>query len=483
MRVKRGWNPLSPGSGNRSEPARGDSANARLPFLGDLEGEISALLSIGTADKLAAFGAAARFIRSSQGARVLEEVCQALTARGYPEGSARYELSLLPALFEPDFLQAIVSNTAALAGGTAWLDGELTEPAPGFWLTGFPIGPLLVVGSGNSLMPALVSTIESLVANCPVALRGSRVNQGAIESFFSGLRGSGDAALNRLLACVHPFYLDQRDAGEEALFAWLLEHGPFSAGIFWGGREALDSLVSGFARNTRHPRIIPMEPMTGVAVVCESFLDRDEPGRRAAVRGMARGLCVMGQQLCSSPTEAYFIGRWEAASEFAREVAQELENSPEPFSPVDDAYSLLLDRIGDRLGEAGSLVLAPRTGGGAWMLAVSHRESMMARMPADLRLPIGERRGFLEMIVVDSVEDAATRIRELPSAATHRGVRRVQTVVRLMEVSEAHRLFRALRATGIYRFVPPEYVVLRHGLEPLDGRHLISELTSQVAFF
>ena len=87
------------------------------------------------------------------------------------------------------------------------------------------------------------------------------------------------------------------------------------------------------------------------------------------------------------------------------------------------------------------------------------------------------------MIVVDSVEDAARLIRELPAATSHQGIRRVQTVARLMDLSETRRLFLLLRAAGVYRFVPPEYVVLRHALEPLDGRHIISELTSQVALF
>ena len=404
--------------------------------------------------------------------------------KGYPQGSARYELSLLPALFELDFLQAIVSNPAALAGGASWLDGELTELAPGFFLTGFPIGPLLVIGSGNSLMPAIVSALESLLANCPVALRGSRINHAALERLFSGLQESGDMTLNRLLACIHPFFLDQRDAEEAQLFSWVLKNGPFSAGNFWGGREALDSLISDFARNSRHPRIIPMEPMTGVAVVCESFVNRDEPTRRQAVRGLAHSMTIMGQQLCSSPTEGYFIGDWQAASEFAREVALELENdSAEHPSAVKEANSLRLDRLRDRLEEAGSIVFTPKTERGSWMLAVSRRESSFSRITADLRLTIHERSGFLEMIVVDSVEDAARLIRELPAATSHQGIRRVQTVARLMDLSETRRLFLLLRAAGVYRFVPPEYVVLRHALEPLDGRHIISELTSQVALF
>ena len=40
--------------------------------------------------------------------------------------------------------------------------------------------------------------------------------------------------LNRLLACIHPFFLDQRDAEEAQLFSWVLKNGPFSAGQFLG---------------------------------------------------------------------------------------------------------------------------------------------------------------------------------------------------------------------------------------------------------
>ena len=66
------------------------------------------------------------------------------------------------------------------------------------------------------------------------------------------------------------------------------------------------------------------------------------------------------------------------------------------------------------------------------MLAVAVVENRASsRITADLRLTVHERSGFLEMIVVDSVEDAAGRrfIRELPAATSHQGIRRVQTTV------------------------------------------------------
>jgi hypothetical protein len=72
---------------------------------------------------------------------------------------------------------------------------------------------------------------------------------------------------------------------------------------------------------------------------------------------------------------------------------------------------------------------------------------------------------------------------KLPAAPCHQGIKGVQTVIRLIGLLEAQRLFLALRVKGIYRIVPPEYIVMRHALEPLDGWNLLSELTSQAILF
>jgi hypothetical protein len=469
---------------SRAADSERASILSRFPFLERLESEVDSLVTIATNDKIEAFAGAGEFLDSTRkGGQLLGEVVQVLVESGYPSASAQYELSLLPKFLTSDFLEAVVSSPAALTGGVKCLDGQFTEIGSSVFLTGFPVGPVLIVGSGNSLMPAIVSALESIIANCPVALRGSRANHHALETLFAGLKETGNPTLDQLLGSVHFFYLDEHDAHEAADFTFVLRNGPFSAGIFWGGREALDFLVSEFARNSRHPRIIPMEPMTGVAVVSETFLNQGAQRKSEASRGLAHAISIMGQQLCSSPTEGYFIGDWKAAVRFGEEVAAELERTaPDHVAAGDEKRSLLLDRIRSRLQEAGSTVFVPAQSGSC-LIAVTSRESGFTRIPHDLHLPYHRRSRFLELIVLDSLEEAARHIQALPAAPCHEGIRGVQTVIRLISLLEAQRLLLALRAKCIYRIVPPEYVVMRHALEPLDGRSLLSELTGQAILF
>jgi len=455
---------------------------SRFPFLAHLEREVAELMQIRTADKLAAFQQGAEFWTSPHGQEVQDRIARALAATGYPEASARYELSLVPSFLSREGLEPLVTNPAALHGGTKWLDGEFTESAPGVFTSGFPVGPLLIVGSGNSLMPAFVAAIEGVLANCPVVLRGSRVNQQALESIFEALGAAGDRMLRQLVSKIHPIFLDHQDPVDAQMLRWLLRNGPFDAGNFWGGQEALHFLIAEFAKNPRHPVIIPMEPMTGVAVISQTHLEADLDTRASAARGLAHAMTVMGQQLCSSPTEGYFIGRVEAAVSFARQVAAELEQiyAHEP-ARVSESQALKLDRVRNRLEENGSVVITPHTA--AWTLVVSPARSGFEQLPPDCHLPIHNRSGFLELIVVGDLDEVAERIAALPAAPCHKEIRRVQTVVRFTGIEEAKKLASLLRPFGIYRIVPPEYVMLRHALEPLDGRHLIAELTRQMVVF
>jgi Acyl-CoA reductase (LuxC) len=457
---------------------------SRFPFLGSLEAEVDGLIGARTKDKIEALAEAAEFLNSPRsGGRLLEDVVQILAASGYPAASARYELSLLPKFLASDFLNATVSSPTALTGGAQCLDGEFTEVSPSCFIAGFPVGPVLVVGSGNSLMPAIVSAVESIIANCPVALRGSRTNHRALAELFSGLKKIGSSTLGELLERVHLFYLDEHDPREAADFGLLLRNGPFSAGNFWGGREALDFLVSEFAKNPRHPRIIPMEPMTGVAVVSEAFINHDADHRTDASVGLAQAISVMGQQLCSSPTEGYFIGDWQEAVRFGEQVSRALEGIAVDDANVgDESRSLLLDRIREHLEEAGSRVFTPG-GGSPGVIVVTAKQSGFMRIPSDLHLQYHRRGRFLELIVLDNLEEAARHIQALPAAPCHQGLKGVQTVIRLTSLGDAQRLFLALRAKGVYRIVPPEYVVMRHAFEPLDGRNLLYELTSQAILF
>jgi hypothetical protein len=343
----------------------------------------------------------------------------------------------------------------------------------------------VVIGSGNSLVPGLVAAVEALLANCPVALRGSRINREALEMAITALRSAGNPTLTSLLEHLHLFFLDHRVPGEAEQLYRLLRSGPFAAGCFWGGREALDRLIAEFGQNPRHPVAIAMEPLTGVAVISQRHLDAPSSGPvQSLARGLAEAVLIMGQQLCSSPTEAYFVGPVEQAESFASQVARELGRiAPRHARAVSDAYAIRLDRLRDRAAAEGATVIGPTYDAPDWTLLISDQKSVFSAVSADLTLGVHDRTGFLEIIAVPDLAAAAAAINALPGQPAYGEVRQVQTVLRLIEKDEARELVGHLRVMGrgVYRVVPPEYVARRHPHEPLDGQHLVCLLTRTVA--
>jgi hypothetical protein len=170
-------------------------------FLAGLPGEVGDLLAIGTRDKVAAFDAGARFLRSEKG----NELGRELVKAGYPEVSARREVDLLPSLLSASHLDAMIGNQAALPGGADLLDGRYVPVAHGMTVAGFPVGPVLVIGSGNAFLPAVSASVQALLASCPVALRGSRLNQRVLGLLVDSLRGAGDPVLSSLMDHLHLF--------------------------------------------------------------------------------------------------------------------------------------------------------------------------------------------------------------------------------------------------------------------------------------
>jgi len=412
---------------------------------------------------------------------LVETVVANLVDCGYPTRSAQIELALLLQLLSDTHLRAVIENPAALPNGHALLDGRLVEIGPGVCVSGAPAGPVLIVGSGNSLIPAVTATVQALLASCPVALRGSQANHAALALLLAGLGRAGDPVLTALLDRVHPFFLDHRDPAQAEQLRRLVRTGPFAVGNFWGGRSALDSLVADLGHNPHHPVAIAMEPLTGVAVVSQEHLADPDTGITRAARALAYAMTVLGQQMCSSPTEGYFLGDIEEAERFAHAVAAELRLDRAASSGgVGGTRALQLDRVRDRCADAGSLVLMPADDDTSWTVAVSAGESVFTRLPPEYALHIHDRRSFLELIAVADVSAVADRIAALPSAPCHRGVEGVQTVIRLATDEEMEELLRRTRSRGHpYRIVPPEHVMVRHALEPLDGRHLLSAFTRQ----
>jgi hypothetical protein len=460
-------------------------AGEPFSFLTGLPSEVQSLLEIGTRQKVAAFDAGARFLHSERGGMARDRLVGELVAAGYPEISARQEVGLLPSLLSGRRLDAMIGNQNALPGGAALLDGQCVPIAPGVTVAGFPVGPVVVIGSGNAFLPAVSVSVQALLASCPVALRGSRLNQRVLERLVEALRAAGHPVLSSLMEHLHLFFADHRDPGENRQLHALLRTGPFDAGVFWGGREMLDAVLPQFAANPRHPLAIPMEPLTGVALITQHYVERARHALAEAAHELSESMVVFGQQLCSSPTEAYFVGDHSRAEDLAAALAVELAQSPEASARmITDRQAVLLDRVRDRCEELGAAVHTPTHGSAAWTVVSSQNTSVFEQFPADLCLPIHDRHGFLELICVPDIETAADRIAALSAAPCHAAIKQVQTVLRLADLADAQRLARLLRPRrGIYRVVPPDYVAARHPMEPADGQHFLSQFTRRTIIF
>ena len=458
-----------------------------MAFVARLEPGVAALLDIPAGEKLDAFDQGARFLLSARGQRTRERIVAALVAAGFPETSARDEVDFLPYMLSRRYLKTIACNAAAMPGGLGLLDGQFVPVGRegSVAVTGLPVGPVLVIGSGNAFAPALVAGFQALLCSCPVALRGSRLNQAVLELVVDGLRSGGGPVLATLLEHLHLFFVDHRDPDENARLHELLRTGPFGAGVFWGGREMLDVLLPQFARNPRHPVAIPMEPLTGVAVITRRWLQRARGADDEAAEDLAEAMVTMGQQMCSSPTEGYFVGAHDDALAFARTLAGELERSGEARRRrLSDAQAVRLDRVRERCEEEGATVLTPRRGDGAWTVVVSRGESIFDALPPSLALGIGDRHAFLELIALPSLEAAADRVARLPAAPCHGAIKQVQTVLRLCHLADAQRLVTLLRPRGgVFRVVPPDHVAMRHPFEPYDGHHFVAQFTRQTVVY
>jgi hypothetical protein len=454
-----------------------------LGFLERMPHEIAALVAITVEEKLEAFDLAANYLLSLRGRDTRDALLAALAEAGYGDKSARQELDAMIGFLSRRHLAALVDNPAVMPGGRALLDGQFVTLHAGVQITGMPVGPVLVVGSGNSFVPSVIASVLALLANCPVALRGATINQAILEQLFAALRTAGSRTLTMLLEHVHLFFLDHSDPEQGAMLRTVLRTGPFGAANFWGGRAAIDSLVAELGHNPRHPVAIPMEPMTGVAVITERFVQRHPGAAEDAAEDLADAITDLGQQMCSSPTEAYFVGSRAAGEAFAREVAIALErNGALRKRRVSDRAAMLIDRIREHVAGTRRTVIAPRDGDVRWTLLVGESQSAFVDADPPPTLGIHERTAFLEIVCVPDLETVVDRMRALPSAPCHHGIKQVQTLTYVAHLDDAQRVIQLLRRTGngVFRAVTPKYVMHRHFAEPLDGQHLLALFTRQV---
>ena len=470
----------------------------RFPWYSRLSDQLRRLTDQSIEERRAELEGIGEYLESSEGAGGLRRLEQALVNGGLPASAAGAEVELVREIFRAETLRGMLSNPAAgmvefdAQAGTEHRVGAASRPAPesrdrselwdrgaaagiahDFALTRAPIGPVLIIGSGNTLLPAVTAVALAYLAGNPVVLQAARAHRDALPAWFDELPWPGRETL-------HFSGLDHTRQQEARALHRLVCEVPWGAVNLWGGRAVLDALVPQIARNPQRPRIVAMEPLTGVALL----QPRQAESNTAAA--LASAVSIMGQQLCSSPTEGYVVAdvlSTEAAMSWTRDVARRITAQlAEETSTValPSRTAIQLDRMLQAAEQAGTEVVRAPDGRSDAAVLISRERSVFERSPGIPAVGIHERRRVIELIVVGDFASVEALISTLPERPTHREIQRVQTILSLGDPDFIQRSIAVARRVGAYRVIDEAYVLRRHTFEPLDGRHLLNEFSRQI---
>ncbi|MEM2075404.1 MAG: acyl-CoA reductase [Zestosphaera sp.] len=395
--------------------------------------------------------------------RALEGLKEELVKNtGYSSAMIENDLRLAGEVLKENNIELLIDS--GLAGGWRSLD-EFVEVAPGERLMNLPAGPVLIIASGNSVVPPLIPTVTSLVTGNVTILRPSLTNYRAVREVFRPLEDlakvSEDAS--RLGEALVLTYLSHNSR----VFEYLVKEAPVRIVNYWGGEPGRSVIARSVAENPHKPKLYVNGPLTGVAVV-----DGASAGSWVA-EALAREVMMYDQQLCSSPTLALLIGDYGKAVELAREVSKHLDSySSIHRIEVSEGWMFNLATLRKALELNGAKVIRSGSPENPYTVVVSRGRSSFTGLRL-VPLNIHSRRRFLEIVAVSSIDECVELIRELPRTPGYAGIDGVQTIAIGVE-DEGRRVeyIRRLSRAGVYRIVPLGESFLRTPYEPYDGEYI-----------
>lgn len=424
--------------------------------------------SLGLGERLSVFGALSEaWARRHSGGSLGGLMAELAKNTGYSEGLVDTEFRLVRSALDPG---SLLRNLKSSLGNPEGLE-RFVETAKGEQVRHMPAGPVLIISSGNSLIPPLIPTALSLVTGNFTILRPSLTNYRGVVEVLRQIREIGTPAAGLLSQLLVVGYFRH----DSPALAELLSRSRLGVINFWGGEPARTEVSRRVAENPHHPRLVVNGPLTGVAMV-------DKPSANAAARGLAANMVLYNQQLCSSPTTAIFIGSHGEALEFAESTARELDAIGGQFPmPVSDGAAFALQSARRLLRFRGSAVISSQDPGNLWTLVVSDGASAMDDIVASLpEFALHARRRFLEIISVRDEEAAVRLVGSIPSMRAFSGIDRVQTVGLALSEGKAAGVAERLAGAGVYRIVPLDDMSMRSPSEPYDGVAIPSSFTYAV---
>lgn len=428
------------------------------------------LSSIGIQERLGVIDEIGKIWREKLNDGRLEELKKTIArTTGYSEKLIETEFSLIPMVLSKE---SLCENLACSPAGSILAFERFVEIKNGESFRIAAAGPVFIISSGNSLLPAIIPSTISLATGNLTIVKPSLSNYlgvvetyGALSEIVSNFE---EAGILRDALVISYFTHDS------ASLKYLLSEAELGVVNFWGGEPARTSVARIVSENPHRPKLVVNGPLTGCALIDEKSADEK------TAESLARNIILYDQQLCSSPTSGFFIGSWQNALSFASMVERFLNEIGSDFdSDFDDASIFLTQSARKVFQLKGSHVLSSKNPRNFWTLAVSKEKMVLNEVVNSLpAFNIYARRRFLELVVVGSIEEALEHVRKIPGSPAFKDVDGVQTVGYSMSMDE--KVLEKLVSLGVFRVVPLSDMFMRSPIEPYDGVPMLSAFTKIV---
>lgn len=389
------------------------------------------------------------------------------TSTGYSPSLMETELSFVPAVLGASNIR---KNLEASVQGGAEALCRFVEMDETEMFRHVPVGPVLIISSGNSIVPTLIPTVMSLVTGNLTILKPSIANYHGVTEVFKLLSEVTDGPASKAMrdALVVSYFGHDSPSLKAAL-----ERSPMGMINFWGAEPARTIVANMVNLNPHHPRFFVNGPFTGMALI-EEGVDTLQ-----AADDLALDVVLYDQQLCSSPTSAVFIGSFEEGKMFLRTAGERLDDVGMEFPlPLDQDRMFTLQGARRYIQTEGGTVLSSREPANPWTLVLSKGQSSMKGLAAQFpTFNLFARRRFLEIVVVPDADSAVALLRDLPGHPAFRGIDGVQSVGLAVNESSKKDIVDRLVNAGVHRILPLGDMFMRGAVEPYDGVPMSSLFT------
>lgn len=386
---------------------------------------------------------------------------------GYSPALMETELSFVPAVLGAANIR---KNLEASVQGGAEALHRFVEMDETEMFRHVPVGPVLIISSGNSIVPTLIPTVVSLVTGNLTVLKPSISNYRGVTEVFRLLAEVPDSRAARAMrsALVVSYFGHDSPALKAAL-----EEMPLGMVNFWGAEPARSIVAGMVGKNANHPRFFVNGPFTGMAII------EDGVDHLQAADDLALDVVLYDQQLCSSPTTAVYIGPYERAREFLRAAGERLDATGMEFPlPPDQDRTFILQGARRFIQTDGGLVLSSKVPENPWTLVLSRERSSLEGLARQFpTFNLFARRRFLEVVAVPDAGRAMELLRSLPRHPAFRGIDGVQSIGLAITDASMPAIVDGLVRAGVHRILPLGDMFMRGAVEPYDGVPMTSLFT------